>query len=65
MNIFEDDDKVKYKYLDRSCKVCKKYPCIEGMDKLPTDFAKYGCTLFEDYRIISGNRKRKVSSKRN
>jgi hypothetical protein len=42
-----DSEGVHYKYLDRSCKQCIRYPCFEGIDKCKSDFAKYGC---KDYK---------------
>lgn len=43
----KDKDGVKYKFPERSCEDCTKYPCIKGMQKLDCNLAKYGCT---DYK---------------
>lgn len=37
---------IKYKYPDRSCLNCKKYPCFAGIKLCVCDFAKYGCSLY-------------------
>ncbi len=47
MEIVKDKSGVKLKYPDRTCKECKKYPCIKNMDKLRCDMAKYGCNKYE------------------
>lgn len=41
-----DEYGVKYKYPDRDCKKCLKYPCFEGMNKCVSNFAAYGCTMW-------------------
>lgn len=33
----------KIKFPDRSCKECKKYPCMSNFEIFRSDFAKYGC----------------------
>ena len=49
LNHFEySPDGVKYKFPERSCKKCVKYPCFVGMEKRSCDFAKYGCIEFEN-----------------
>lgn len=48
--IFKDPDGVVYKYPNRTCKDCIKYPCMKNMDTVfSSDFAKYGCTKYKDY----------------
>ena len=42
-----DPNGVKYINPDRRCKDCKHYPCMLGQDKLKSDFARYGCTLYD------------------
>lgn len=42
---------VKYKFPDRECSLCKKYPCFSDIDKCVSNFAKYGCIYYEDMRI--------------
>lgn len=34
---------IEYKFPLRTCKDCKKYPCISGMNRCKCDFARYGC----------------------
>ena len=46
--MFKDKDGVSYRHPERSCKQCKLYPCLEGIERLRADFAKYGCKLFDD-----------------
>lgn len=38
-----DVNGVYYKFPDRTCKDCLKYPCLDSMDKLLCDLAAYGC----------------------
>jgi len=42
----KDSAGVKYKYLDRTCTKCKRFPCFEGIEVCKCDFAKYGCRLY-------------------
>ena len=42
-----DKDGIRLKYVDRSCKNCKLYPCFTGIDKCLSDFAQYGCILYK------------------
>lgn len=42
----KDEYGVKYKYPDRTCKECKKYPCFTGITLCRSDFAKYGCIYY-------------------
>lgn len=39
----KDTDGKKFKFPDRDCNNCKRYPCIINMDMLKCNFAKYGC----------------------
>lgn len=50
--MFKDRDGFHYKYPERSCKRCLKYPCIEKMENLQGNFAAYGCKMFEDENIF-------------
>lgn len=36
---------IKYKFSadQRTCKQCKKYPCIKNQQKLKLDYARLGC----------------------
>jgi hypothetical protein len=45
---FKDKDGFHYKFPERSCTRCRKYPCIANMEQLKGDFAKYGCVNFLD-----------------
>ena len=47
LKIIRDKYGIKLKYPNRTCKKCKKYPCFMGIDKLSSDFAKYGCVYFK------------------
>lgn len=38
--------KIRYKYPDRSCALCKKDPCFIGKKACICDFAKYGCSMY-------------------
>lgn len=49
---FKDKDGLTYRHPERSCKKCLNYPCIEHMDKLCSDFAKYGCRNWSDSDIF-------------
>lgn len=51
INIFKDEDGFTYRYPERSCKSCLKYPCIPDMDTLLSDFAKYGCFDYYDFNM--------------
>ena len=37
-----------YRFPERSCKKCVKYPCLEEMFNYKSDFAKYGCKNYQD-----------------
>ena len=43
----KDPDGVKYKYPDRSCVECSRYPCFRNMEVCKCDFAKYGCVSYK------------------
>lgn len=44
----KDKDGVKYKFPNRTCKECEKYPCFMGIQNMKCDFAKYGCINYKD-----------------
>ena len=46
MTATEDKWKIKFKFPERTCKDCKRYPCIINQQILKCDFAKYGCTKY-------------------
>jgi hypothetical protein len=50
--IFKDKNGVHYKFPERSCKRCLKYPCLEKMDLLKSNFAAYGCKMFENSNVF-------------
>lgn len=50
MKPVKDEFGVKLKYPNRSCKTCKKYPCFEGITKCVSDFAKYGCIFYSEFK---------------
>ena len=55
INIFKDADGFTYAHPERSCERCTNYPCIEKMDELLSNFAKYGCVNYNDIFTLSGN----------
>jgi hypothetical protein len=44
---FYDNAGVKYRFPERSCKKCNKYPCNKDIITLDVEFAKYGCIMYE------------------
>lgn len=46
-NVLKDSQGIIYKHPERTCKDCKKNPCMKGMETFVCDFAKYGCRQFE------------------
>ncbi len=46
--IERDEYGAKYKYPDRSCLNCAKYPCFDGIKNCVCDLAKYGCKIFKE-----------------
>ena len=50
--IFKDRDNFHYKFPQNSCKRCLNYPCIPNMEKLKSDFAKFGCKKFDDVNVF-------------
>lgn len=48
MNPIKDKDGIVYKFPDRSCTHCKKYPCMQNFASLVCDFAKYGCFSYKE-----------------
>lgn len=60
-NFYEDSEGIKFKYPERSCKLCVKYPCFRGIESCFTDMAKYGCHHYDDGRESTV---RKTSSKK-
>lgn len=58
MSVYRDKNGVTYSFPERSCKRCLKYPCLDNMEILLSDFAKYGCIYWSDpdvYKINSGS----------
>lgn len=50
--MFKNRDGFHYKFPQNSCDRCFKYPCLPNMDKLKSNFAKFGCKYFEDTNIF-------------
>lgn len=50
--IFKDKDNYHYKFPQRSCSRCLNYPCVPSIDKLKSDFAKFGCKNFADVNVF-------------
>lgn len=46
--LLKDSSGFRYKYPNRSCSNCSKYPCFLRMDNLHFDFAKYGCSEYKE-----------------
>jgi hypothetical protein len=46
--LLKDSSGFRYKYPNRSCSNCLKYPCFLRMDNLHFDFAKYGCSEYKE-----------------
>lgn len=55
-NPIKDSDGILYKFPERTCKKCKKYPCMANFDKLVCDFAKYGCITYKEQPSDSTSR---------
>lgn len=47
-NFYQDSEGIKYKFPERTCSSCKRYPCIEGQERLKCDMAKYGCRKYKE-----------------
>lgn len=45
-SLIKDKYGVKLKFIDRTCKMCRKYPCFSGIEKCACNFAKYGCRYY-------------------
>lgn len=52
---FKDPDGFHYKYPERNCKRCLKYPCIDKQYLLKSNFAAYGCKNYSDSNIFNVN----------
>lgn len=39
---------INYKYPERKCSQCIKYPCFKGIEKCRSEFAAYGCLDYND-----------------
>jgi hypothetical protein len=53
MNVFKDRDGLTYAHPERSCSTCLNYPCLDNMETLLSDFAKYGCINYSDVNIFN------------
>jgi hypothetical protein len=47
-SVLKDSGGIPYKYPNRTCKECIRYPCFDGINNLSCDFAKYGCRKYTD-----------------
>ena len=45
---YNDGSGYTYRFPERSCKTCIKYPCIKDMQNYKSDFAKFGCINYSD-----------------
>ena len=45
---YNDGSDYTYRFPERSCKTCIKYPCIKDMQNYKSDFAKCGCINYAD-----------------
>ena len=43
MQQLKDKDGIKLKYPERSCSQCIRFPCMQNMEELKCNMAKYGC----------------------
>ena len=43
-----DSQGIIYKFPNRTCKECVRYPCFDGIENMSCDFAKYGCRKYTD-----------------
>lgn len=50
---FKDPDGFNYRHPERDCKRCLKYPCIEELSILKSNFAKYGCEDYQDENVFN------------
>lgn len=62
--IFKDRDNFHYKFPQNSCKRCLNYPCLPHMEKLKSDFAKFGCKNFDDSNVFHGRNNSTRKTKR-
>ena len=51
--MFKDKYNFHYRFTQYSCKRCLNYPCLPNMDKLKSDFAKFGCKKFDDANVFN------------
>lgn len=56
--IFKDRNNFHYKFPQNSCKRCLNYPCVPRMDKLKSDFAKFGCKSYLDGNIFESSKRK-------
>ena len=56
---YQDEEGIKYKHPERTCKDCLKYPCFRGQENFESDMAKYGCIHYiESIPVVRKNRKK-------
>lgn len=56
MSVFKDPDGVVYAHPERSCKNCLNFPCLDNMQELRSDFAKYGCIRWSNKDVFKINK---------
>ena len=56
MQQLKDKDGIKLKYPERSCSQCIRFPCMQNMEELKCNMAKYGCREFKDNNSSSKSR---------
>lgn len=44
---------IKFKFPERNCKLCKKYPCFYGIERCVSNFAAYGCIYYSKFNFES------------
>ena len=47
-SVITDVNGVVYKFPERKCVDCKKYPCFQGIENCFCDLAKYGCIQYKE-----------------
>ena len=45
---YTDGSGYTYRFPERSCLTCTKYPCLKNMDSYRSNFAKCGCINYAD-----------------
>lgn len=56
---YMDEEGIRYKYPERTCKNCLKYPCFRGQETFKSDMAKYGCIHYIETIQITRKKRKK------